>query len=224
MTTFLMILTSIALLMFISFTVFSSGQIFMPIFRWFWGLLNRVFDAGIDVQEINNIFTISNITPGIFSTKLAFTTGFFITKGHWGGFALGFLTYFVFILIPILIMHGALKFMKKKGETNFMVSLMKVMNPVVSGIIAALVAQLSIAIIFPQIVFNESIQRYALIDETRRKALFFSGARRILLYIYMPVTIILSAVLYNTKVSIGKMFILNIIVCAAIFAPWYIPA
>ncbi|WP_406617372.1 chromate transporter [Mycoplasmopsis adleri] len=217
---FLLALTVIGLLIFISLSVFGGGQIFIPIFQWFWSLLNRVFHTNISFDTMNNLFAISNSTPGVFSTKLAFATGYLVSEGQWWGFLFSFLTYFVFIIVPILIMYGAMRLIAKKQNTKYFISLMKVMNPVIAGIIGALVIQLFIGLMFPQIIFNFSAKEYILSRHTSEKAIFFDDKRKVILALYIPFAITLSTILYKYKVSVLWIILINLTLGMISFYPW----
>ncbi|WP_029513146.1 chromate transporter [Mycoplasmopsis primatum] len=218
--TFLLLLTTLALITFVSFSVFGGGQIFMPIFKWLWTFLNSHFHTGIDNQMISNLFTISNATPGVFSTKLAFATGYLVGHNQWWGFLFCFITYLVFVLVPILVMYGAMKLIAKKQNSPFLQSLMKIMNPVIVGIIGALILQLLIGIMLPQIIFNDSIKEYAKWNIDSKKSVFFSGHRIPILIIYVIFTVAISAILYYKKFPVLPLIIFNIGIALLVFSPW----
>ncbi|VEU75552.1 Chromate transporter [Mycoplasmopsis maculosa] len=220
MTLFLLLLFTIGLTIVISLSVFGGGQIFMPIYRQFWSLLNTLFNTNISENDISNIFTLSNSTPGVFSTKLAFVTGYYVANGEWWGFIFMFITYLSFILVPILIMYFAMKLSQKSKNSVYGKKLLAIMNPIISAIMAALVIQLLIGIIAPYFVFNKSINDYFKIDENNSKALFFSGFRKIALFIFVPTGIISSAILYKFKFPLLAILFINVISSFIIFAPW----
>ncbi|WP_427909664.1 chromate transporter [Mycoplasmopsis bovis] len=127
--TFLMILTTIVFIIFISLSVFGGGQIFMPIFSWLWEFLNSHFGTNIDSQTISNLFTISNATPGVFSTKLAFASGYLVANGHWWGFIFTFFTYLTFVLVPFLAMYFSMKLMTRQEQVSIFARISKNYEP-----------------------------------------------------------------------------------------------
>ncbi|MBZ4203372.1 chromate transporter [Mycoplasma sp. CH-Wi4] len=217
---FLMIFITLILIIFVSLSVFGGGQIFMPIFKWLWELLNNNFGAGISDQEMSNLFTVSNATPGVFSTKLAFASGYLISGGQWWGFILCFFTYLVFILTPIIVMFYSMKLMTKKSNSPYLQGLMKIMNPIIVGIIAALIIQLIIGMVFPHAKFNNSVSEYVKISYTSKKALFFNNSRLPILIIYVIITIIISAILYHKRFPIFPLILFNVAMAMIAFAPW----
>ncbi|WP_027334766.1 chromate transporter [Mycoplasmopsis felifaucium] len=217
---FLLVLTTLTIIIIISLSVFGGGQIFMPIFQWFWSLLNKLFNTNISFDTMANLFTISNSTPGVFSTKLAFATGYLASNGHWFGFIFSFLTYLAFILVPILIMYGAMKLITKKQTTKYFSSLMNIMNPVIAGIIGALVIQLLVGLLFPQLIFNFSATQYIFDRSNSPKGLFYDNSRKIALFIYVPLTVGFSAILYKLRCSIIMIILINIAVAMVVFHPW----
>ncbi|SYV94753.1 Chromate transporter, partial [Mycoplasma putrefaciens] len=70
------------------------------------------------------------------------------------------LTYLAFVIPPIFMMQIALKYSEKFSDSTFFKNLIKLMNPVVAGIIIALAIELIIGTMFPFIVFNQSAANY----------------------------------------------------------------
>ncbi|CAL59376.1 Chromate transport protein [Mycoplasmopsis agalactiae PG2] len=220
--TFLMILTTIIFIIFISLSVFGGGQIFMPIFSWLWEFLNKHFATNIDSQTVSNLFTISNATPGVFSTKLAFATGYLVANGHWWGFIFTFFTYLTFVLVPFLAMFFSMKLMSSKNKSPFLQGLVKIMNPVIVGIIGALIIQLIIGIAFPQVIFNKSISDYAKIDNMKIKAQYFEKTGMPILFIYVLFTVIFSSIMYKKKFPVVLLILINVVLAFLVFCPWLV--
>lgn len=86
-----------------------------------------------------------------------------------------FLTYLVFVIPPILMMKLAMKYSKKFENNKYLIKLINIMNPVVTGIIVALGFQLFIASVAPQVFFNKSFTNYVGINNDTQKALFYRG-------------------------------------------------
>lgn len=79
----LALLVALPFLVLISLSVFGGGQIFMPIFSWFWGLFREWFGSNITESDISQVFAVGNATPGILSTKFALVTGYFYANKEW---------------------------------------------------------------------------------------------------------------------------------------------
>lgn len=65
---------SLPLLIVISLSVFGGGKVFIPVFLWLWNFLAKTFNLDISEVQINNVFAVSNSTPGVVSTKFSFVT------------------------------------------------------------------------------------------------------------------------------------------------------
>ncbi|WP_169736962.1 chromate transporter [Mycoplasmopsis opalescens] len=217
---FISLLVSLILIALVSLSVFGGGQIFMPIFTWLWNFLSSSFGIQITEEQINNIFAISNSTPGILSPKFATLTGWLIAEGQWWGFIAMLLTYTAFVLPAILMMQLALKYTNKFENSLYLKKLIKVMNPVVTGIILALVIQLFIGLIAPQLTFNKSISEYWKINTEGDKLEFLKGWRMIALYIYVPIGIIINLIFYMKKAPMFGLILGNVALALLIFQPW----
>ncbi|AWX42964.1 chromate transporter [Metamycoplasma cloacale] len=216
------LLLSIPLLIFISLAIFGGGQVFMPVFQWMWKLLDSLFQCGINQELIDNIFSVSNATPGVISTKFGLITGFIVAKGEWWGYIAMFLTFLVFVIPPIIVMHFSMKKVNKIQNNVVLKRLFMIMNPVVAGIIAALVFQLILSTMFPYIMFNESAKQYMGIieKENSSKVAFFSGWRAIALYVWVPLGITFSSIASWKKVPIWAIIIINLQLTFLVFQPW----
>ncbi|MGZ9763009.1 chromate transporter [Mycoplasma sp. 5912] len=207
-------LVALPFLILISLSVFGGGQVFMPIFRWLWMFLAQNFDANINDDDINTIFTVANSTPGVVSTKFAFFTGYIIANGQWWGYLAMFLTYLIFCLPAIIIMVLAMKYINKFKTNTFVKNMLIIMRPIVAGIILSLALQLFLAIFVPEVSFNKSLAKYAI----EKKEVFFVGYRNILLKIYVPIGILFSYYLARKKFSLFLIIVINIAISFFLFA------
>ncbi|MEG3825953.1 chromate transporter [Mesomycoplasma ovipneumoniae] len=103
----------------ISLIVFGGGQVFMPVFNWFWLQLGEL-GLEIDQEKINQIFTVANSTPGVFSIKLAAVTGFLIADFGVLGWFLSFIFLMVFILPAIFLVVIWLKALKRVSQKKWL--------------------------------------------------------------------------------------------------------
>lgn len=214
------LLVCIPLLILISLSVFGGGQIFMPIFSWFWKLLGSWFGTNISDTDISQAFAVSNATPGILSTKLAMISGYFVANGQWWGFLAMFLTFLIFALPPIFMMHFAMKQAKKSRSNSTSAKLVQIMNPVVTGIVIALAVQLFMGMILPAVVINKSVSQYLALNKDSAKAVFFKDWRQIALLCYVPTGVAISAYLYLRKTPMIWLILGNIVLALLIFEPW----
>ncbi|MEA4134404.1 chromate transporter [Mycoplasma sp. 2704] len=210
------LLVCLPLLILISLSIFGGGQVFMPIFQWLWNFLAQVFGANIDENAINNVFAISNTTPGVVSTKFAFFTGYLVASGQWWGYIAVFLTYVIFCLPAIIVMVIAMKYIKKFKTNTFIANMLIIMKPIVSGIIIALAIQLFISIYVPEIFFNSSSKGYAGWTSNN----YFVGYKNILLKIYVPIGILGSYYLAKRRISLFWIILINIAISLILFAPY----
>ncbi|WP_027121068.1 chromate transporter [Mycoplasma leonicaptivi] len=209
-------LVSIPFIIFISLSVFGGGQVFMPIFKWLWEFLAKSFDAKIDNDLINKIFTVANSTPGVVSTKFGFYTGYIVANGAWWGYVAMFITYLIFCLPAIMTMFLAMKYVKKFKSNTLVKNMLILMKPIVAGIIISLAVQLFISIYWTNFEFNKGIDKYFLINKETNS--IFIGYRNILLKIYVPVGIVISYFLARKKFSLFIIIIINIAISLFLFA------
>ncbi|QNM93451.1 chromate transporter [Mycoplasma sp. Pen4] len=221
------LLISIPLIIIISLSVFGGGQVFMPIFSWLWTLMHNNFGASQLTQDkIDSVFTIANTTPGVVSTKFAFFTGYLVANGEWWGYLAVFLTYLIFCLPAIFVMALAMKYVKKFKTNKYIANMLIVMKPIVAGIMIALSLQLLISILFPEVIFNKSIDEYAKLSKPGASGydVFIAHGhgyyRNILLKIYVPVGIFGSYFLAKKKFSLFIIILINIAVSILLFAPY----
>lgn len=204
----------------ISLSVFGGGQIFMPIFNWFWTNCNKWFGTNIGQSTIYNIFSISNITPGILSPKFALVSGFYIAKGEWWGWITMFITYLLFVLPAIIIMYFATKKINKYSNNEILKKLVLVMNPIVSAIVISLSLQLIISITFPYLIFNNSWKEYLKLNFSSPKVQFFKGWRQIALYIFVPIAVSETIFLLYKKIPLIFIILINLSLAFIVFEPW----
>ncbi|MEJ1834738.1 chromate transporter [Mycoplasmopsis synoviae] len=205
----------------ISLSVFGSGQVFIPLFRWFWMFLEKTFNANISNDTINEVISISNLTPGLVSTKFAFFSGYLISNGYWYGYLAAILIYVVFALCAIMVLVFVMKNLKKFESSKTIQRIFVILKPVIAGIIFSLAIQLFISITFPFVTFNSSISSYFKIDFGKTNAIFFSGWRRYVLFAFVPVSISFSIImLKKTKIHLLVLILLNIALALLFFQPW----
>ncbi|MFL1028415.1 chromate transporter [Mycoplasmopsis synoviae] len=205
----------------ISLSVFGSGQVFIPLFRWFWIFLEKTFNANISNDTINEVISISNLTPGLVSTKFAFFSGYLISNGYWYGYLAAILIYVVFALCAIMVLVFVMKNLKKFESSKTIQRIFVILKPVIAGIIFSLAIQLFISITFPFVTFNSSISSYFKIDFGKTNAIFFSGWRRYVLFAFVPVSISFSIImLKKTKIHLLVLILLNIALALLFFQPW----
>ncbi|MGL4948691.1 MAG: chromate transporter [Mycoplasma sp.] len=196
----------------ISFIVFGGGQVFIPFFKI---LLVDLMEVDSELWEA--ALTMANSTPGVFSTKLAFISGYLAAGGEWWGYIAMFGTYIIFMIVPITVMFFAMKGYKKIKDNRFINTIDKFFKPVTAGILAALIIQLLFSAMFPFIIFNESVDNYVGLKTHD----FFNSWRMWVLISYVPISIVYSYFLiYKKKVNIIFLIIGNIGLCMLLFQPW----
>ncbi|WP_426460940.1 chromate transporter [Mycoplasma hafezii] len=214
------LLISLPLLIVICLIVFGGGQVFMPIFSWFWTTLAQYFDSNIDENVINQIFTVANATPGVISTKFALFTGYLVANGAWWGYLAMFLTYLVFSLPAIIVMLIAMRYINKFESNSLLKNLLIISKPLVAGIMLALAVQLLISIALPEFYFNKGVTEYIgkiiITDKTTGFASIFNDAtpiahlRKILLYVYLIIATIIAIILVKYKKSLFIIILVNV--------------
>ncbi|MBN3534392.1 chromate transporter [Mycoplasma procyoni] len=215
----LAILVSLLSVFIIGLIVFGGGQVFMPIFSSFWSFISDTFNLNITQEKIDLVFTISNSTPGVVSTKFAAFTGILVSNGAWWGWIVSLFSYLVFCLPSIFMMLLSIKLISKSKQNKYLANMMKFINPVVAGILISLAIQLLISTIFVQMQFNSSFGNYISFKNTE-KSQFFSGWRFIALCIWVPVFAVFSFIYYYKKKPLYYLFIGGIISAFIIFEPW----
>ncbi|VEU59546.1 chromate transporter [Mesomycoplasma neurolyticum] len=216
------IFSSLIAMVIISLIVFGGGQVFMPIFQSFWLFIGKTFNLNITQKEIDLVFTISNFTPGVVSTKFSAFTGLLISDNSWWGILVSLICYILFCLPAIFMMILSTKLLKKSKQNKYLLNLTKYINPALSAIMLALSIQLLISTMFPNVIFNRSINNYFSWNNVKnnKKLLFFSNWRLIVLLIFVPTFSIFSFVWYQKKKPIYFLFIIGVILAFIAFQPW----
>lgn len=192
----------------IGLIVFGGGQVFMPLFQSLWKAMGHVSDA-----QINNIFTITNSTPGVVSTKFSVFTGYLAADGAWWGWLAMILTYLIFVIPSIVMIWWAAKMINKSEQSKHLKLMTTYLKPVIGGIVLALAIQLFIGTAFPKLVFNGK-------DYIGTKESIFTGWRLIVLIPYSIIVAIESAYLYSKKVNLFWLIIIHIVIGLVLFEPW----
>ncbi|MGL4183761.1 MAG: chromate transporter [Metamycoplasmataceae bacterium] len=202
----------------ISIIVFGGAQVFIPYFKI---LLVNVL--GIDLDTWENLLSITNATPGIFGLKMALASGYLAAQGHWWGYLLMFGTYFVFSLVPIFIMTIVMKKYNKLKKTKFMIFFLKMMRPILSGILISVVLYLLMSLVVPFIGFNDLGSEFGNMDKYLyfKQHSFFIGWRYWVLLGWSIISIPTDFVLIRKyKINMIFLIITNIGLCMILFAPW----
>lgn len=208
-----MISLAIAILgcLIISFIVFGGGQVFIPFFK-----ILIVDFMNVDNSLWESALTLANATPGVFSTKLAFITGYLAANGKWWGYLAMFITYACFVIIPMVIMMFAMKGLKKIQTNAFWITINKLIKPVVTGILFALCIQLFMSATMPFVIFND-VDKYIGYEPSA----FFSDWRLYALIVFVPCSICsILWILYKYKINIIWLILINISIALLIFQPW----
>ncbi|UWD34149.1 chromate transporter [Mesomycoplasma molare] len=213
------IIFSLIAIVIIGIIVFGGGQVFMPIYQNFWLFISNKFDLNITQEKIDTIFTITNSTPGVVSTKFAAFTGILISNGAWWGWIVSLLTYLVFCLPSVFLMILSVKLIKNTEKNKYLKKVITFLNPVISGILIALAIQLFIAITFPNVYFNNLDLNYFGFKNSD-KTVFFSGWRFIALIIYSLSFIVFSILWSIKKKPIIYLIIISVLCAFIVFQPW----
>ncbi|AJC49951.1 chromate transporter [Mycoplasma flocculare] len=204
-------------LILISLLVFGGGQVFMPVFSWFWEQLGKL-GLKISQEQINEIFTVANSTPGVLSLKLAAVTGFLI--GDYGifGLVLSFIFLIIFILPAVFLVIFWLKIAKKTAIKNniFWTNLIKIFQPVIIGIILALAFQLFTNLILVNYSFNSS-KGYFLAKQSDE---FLQGWRFWIFIFFAFFWTIIVFISYLRQTNIFLLVIIGIIIALVSLQPW----
>ncbi|WP_025755613.1 chromate transporter [Mycoplasmopsis cricetuli] len=205
----------------IGLIVFGGGQIFMPIFQSFWLFIGKTFNLNITQEQIDTIFTISNSTPGVISTKFSAFTGLLVANNQWWGWILAFISYLIFCLPAIFMMLLSVKLLKKTEHSKYLKNLIKYISPVLAAILIALAIQLLISRLVPSLVFNQGIKNYLGWNSSSETAQFFKNWRFPVLIIWMIFYSALSFYLYLKKIPLFLLFIIGIVISFILFQPWF---
>ncbi|WP_027334004.1 chromate transporter [Mycoplasma elephantis] len=218
------ILFSIGLLVFISLIVFGGGQVFMPLFQFYWNSLSNIFKIPISQELIDGAFAVANGTPGVLSVKFAFLSGYFIGQNQWYTFIIVLITYLSFVVPPIFLMYISMRLSKKYNKQGmFNVMLSKYFKPIVAAIMMALVVQIMMVSILPFLHFNSENfifnQKYIYVQETQ-KSIFFSDYRKWILIPWCLFSFGYSFYLFKKNFPVFILILLNIIIAMMIFHPF----
>ncbi|AJR12057.1 Chromate transporter [Mesomycoplasma dispar] len=215
----MILLISLAILglVLISLLVFGGGQVFMPVFNWFWLLLGEL-GMNINQEQINEIFTVANSTPGVLSIKLAVMTGFLI--GNFGiiGWILSIIFLIAFIFPAIFLIIFWLKIAKRVEAKNsiFWTNLVKVFRPAIIGIILALAFQLFVNLILVNYTFNSN-HGYVLTKEVNE---FLQGWRFWVFILFAFFWTIIVFILYLRKTNLFLLIIIGVSLALISLQPW----
>ncbi len=199
--------------------VFGGGQVFMPLFKTFWQLI----DPSLDDNVVNNVFAVANSTPGVVSTKFGLFTGYLISHGEWWGYLAMFLTYLVFAAPSIFMIVVTTKMIRKSKDNKYLKNMLIFLRPIIIGVLVSLSTQLLIGTMFPNIFFNstsETKSMAGIVPITDKRAAFFSGWRFWLLIAWMPSAISFSLFWMKKKWPLLALILLFIAICMTIFVPW----
>lgn len=202
----------------ISFIVFGGAQMFIPYFKIL--LINFL---KISQEEWDAVLSIANSTPGVFGLKIAFASGFLAARNEWWGYLLMFGTYLIFILIPILIMMVIMKKYNKFKKSKFMNTFLKIMRPIIAGILLSIAINLALSIITPFLVFNDlgdNLSDFSNYFKFKEDS-FFKGWRYWVLLSWSLVSIPIDLFMIRKyKINILYLIVINIILCFILFEPW----
>ena len=204
----------------ISFVVFGGSQVFIPYFKIL--LVNFI---GVSPETWDSVLAITNATPGVFGLKLAFISGFLAANGSWWGWLLMFLTYSIFIIIPIVFILLIFKKYKEKQNSKFMISFSKIMKPIIGGILCSIIINLFISILLPFVGFNDLGSNFGSLDKylTLKSDEFFNGWRFWILLAWTLISIPMEYwIMKKYKINAIYMILINIILCLILFEPWLI--
>ena len=201
----------------ISFVVFGGAQVFIPYFKI---LLVNILD--ISDETWNSVLSIANSTPGVFGLKLAFISGFLAGEGHWWAYLAMFITYLIFIIVPIFLMIWIMNKFNKVKNKKFTISLYNIMKPVLCGVLAAVAINLIMSLVVPFLGFNELSDNFGQLDKyIYFKDTFFTKWRYWVLIAWSILSIIIDYVLImKYKTNIFLLIVINITLCMIIFQPW----
>ena len=215
----ILIIISIIGVFILGLIVFGGGQVFMPLFKSFWEILDK-HGAHINEDKINNIFAIVNATPGVVSTKFSFFTGYLIANGEWWGYLAMIGTYLVFALPSIFLILWTTKMIRKSKTNKYLKNIVIFLRPIIVGVLISLSVQLLLGTMFPQIFFNSFTKGYIPGFTHSLRSIFFSGWRMWLLMAWVPISIGFSCFWLIKQYSLLLIILIYIIISLLIFIPW----
>ena len=204
----------------ISLVVFGGAQMFIPYFKIL--LVNFLH---ISQDSWDSVLSIANSMPGVFGLKVAFASGYLAGEGNWWAYLLMFGSYFVFIAVPIIFILIIMKRYHKMKQNKFMTSMLKVMRPIIAGILISIVINLGLSLIVPFVGFNDlsdknfgALDKYAYLKDT-----FFKKWRYWVLLAWTLVSIPTDLILIRKfKVNTIYLILVNISLCMVLFEPWLV--
>lgn len=202
----------------ISIVVFGGAQMFIPYFKIL--LVNLL---GVEQETWDSVLSIANATPGVFGLKVAFASGYLASCGEWWGYILMFGTYIIFILVPIFVMIFVMKKYSKIKDNKFMTQFLKVMKPIIAGILSSIIVNLFMSLIIPFVGFNDLGSYFGYLDKYMylKKDSFFNEWRYWVLLGWSILSIPVDFyILKKYKINIILLIILNVILCMLLFQPW----
>ncbi|CAM9147484.1 chromate transporter [Mycoplasma marinum] len=199
--------------------VFGGGQVFMPLFKALWEIMDKN-GAHISEDKINNIFAVSNATPGVVSTKFGFFTGYLVSNGQWWGYLAMIGTYLIFALPSIILILVTTKMIRKSKTNKYLKNTIIFLRPIIIGVLLALSIQLLMGTMFPQIYFNSYSKGYIPGIDSGGRSHFFSGWRMWTLMIWTPISIMFSIFWLKRKYPLLMLIIIFVVLALLIFAPW----
>ena len=201
----------------ISLVVFGGAQVFIPYFKILLVNILQVSD-----ETWNSVLSIANSTPGVFGLKLAFISGYLAGQGQWWAYLAMFITYLIFIIIPIFLMILIMNKLNKIKNKKFMISLYNVMKPVLAGVLASVAINLIMSLIVPFLGFNELSDNFGQLDKyIYFKDTFFTKWRYWVLIAWSILSIAIDYFLIiKYRINIFILIIINVTLCMIIFQPW----
>ncbi len=200
--------------------VFGGGQVYVPLFKSLWNIMNQYNSKSVVTgEQMDNIIASATSTPGVMGTKLSFITGYLSANGEWWGFFIAIITYLVFVVPAIIMVIFAYKYLNKVKSSESLKKILIYMKPIIVGSILALCIDLLISSALPFVYFN-AYGRYAGLQKDGYKNEFLKEWRLIVLYFYVPVSIIVNFWMTGRKISPLVLVLINIATCLVVFQPW----
>ncbi|QZE12343.1 chromate transporter [Mycoplasma sp. Ms02] len=212
-----MIFLALLIVPLISLSVFGGGQVFIPIFSWLWNLVGGNFNE----EAINQVLSISNMTPGVVSTKFAFFTGYLAANQWYLGIIFALVFFLIFAIPSIIVMSLTMKFVTTFEKNALMKRVINIIKPVIVGVILALIIQLFISNILPAFSFNKGVDNYLGLSTSELSKFFSLGSWRMwALIAFAIISIPLFLFLMNKKVKLFYLFLISVSLSFIIFQPW----
>lgn len=195
----------------ISIVIFGGAQVFIPYFKILLVDILKVSD-----QDWDSVLSIANSTPGVFGLKLGLVSGYLAANGEWWGWILMILTYLIVVFIPIVIIILIFNKYQKIKTNKFMISCLKIMKPIIAGILISVVINLSMSLIIPFVNFN-NLNDYISLEKDN----FFIKWRYWMLLGWSFTSIPIDFYLIRKfKINTIYLILINILLCLILFEPW----